>query len=108
MEPDSTLDYLINKLKRINFKDETIKTEFFEKNIDYKFKTSWGVFDNVCWKDIIKYSLGSEYYQHYQLGKLFKSSTNGIYDFIDGGFSFYELPYREDINYLKSETGYGI
>ena len=66
------------------------------------------MFNNVCWKDIIKYSLGSEYYNSYQLGKLFKLSNNGIYDFIVSGVSFDGLPYSEDISYLIRESQHGI
>ena len=106
----TTVDFLINTIKQLDFKDVKIKTIFFERQIEYYFKQCWGVFDNdyVCWKDIIKYSLGSEYYKAYQLGKLFKSSPNGIYDFIDSGVSFYGLPYSENIYYLTEQSQHGI
>ena len=108
MNKVTTVDFLINTIKQIDFNDVKIKTDFFEKHIEYYFKERWGVFDNVCWKDIIKYSLGSEYYNSYQLGKLFKSSRNSIYNFIVSGVSFYGLPYGKNIYYVTQESEHGI
>ena len=107
MNTTTTIDFLINTIKQLDFKDVKIKTKFFKKHIEYNFKNRWGVFNNVCWKNIIKYSLGSEYYKFYQLGKLFKSK-NGIYDFIDSGISFSGLPYSKNYYYVTQESEYGI
>lgn len=52
----------------------------------HKCKEDWHVFDNICWKDTLKYALGSEHYRRLNIGKTFKQ--RGIYTFIVGGLSF--------------------
>ena len=92
------------KLSSINFEN---RIELFKEwTVEYFFKR-YKVFNKVCWKDVIQYSIYSRYYEHYKLGKLFKESINGIYDFIHSGFSFGGLLCSSDV-YLTKGTEHGI
>ena len=94
------INSLIYEIKNINFKTSEIKNNFIEDSVEYTFKKFWGVFDKVSWKDIIKYSICSTDCKYYKLGKLFKQSPNGIYDFIVSGYSF--GPINNSDNYYGS------
>lgn len=48
----------------------------------------WGVFDHLLFRDVLRYTLPADYLRHYKLGRQFKASPNGIYDFVAGGVSF--------------------
>ena len=100
----SQIENTIQKLKKINFDSQSIKTYFLEHSVK-KFKEDWSVFKNVIWKDIIKYSIHSNSLQSLKLGKLFKESTNGIYDYIISGQNYGELV---DGHYSKAESECGI
>lgn len=104
LEQTNKINKLVYFMNNINFDEFKIKNDFIENHVKREFQSNWGVFNNVCWKDIIKYSLGSEFYQYYNIGKLFKA--NGIYDFIVSGISFNKL---NDTNYMDlAESEHGI
>lgn len=101
------IDLLINEITKINFNSPKIKNYFIKNSIEDNFKRTWGVFDKVYWKDIIKYSICSSACKDYKLGKLFKQSPNGIYDFIVGGYSFDSLRFDEE-SYRPYASEHGI
>ena len=76
---------LINNLKSIDFTSEFIKKEFEITINDWK---SYNLFKNTFWRSILSYSFHDNFVKYLKLGKTFKNSENGIYDFIISGYSF--------------------
>lgn len=97
--------FIINSLKLINFDEEQIKNEFKE-HIDSVWKERWLLFDNVIWRYVIEYCLiNSEHCKTIKLGKLFKNSNNGIYDYIKSGISLGQIRINDDILRQDSDQG---
>lgn len=98
----SNIERLIKELKKIDFEEKPLKEHFFGQTIKWIFK-ELSIFENVIWKDIIKYSLNSEL-KDLKLGQTFKDSPNGMYDYIMSGYSFGQLN-NGDYNVVNSDYG---
>lgn len=105
MEYKNICENLIKKLKQIYFNEKEIKREFCDVVLN-TFK-QWDCFKNVQWKYVLNYSIDGDYYKGYRLGKVFKNSPNGIFDYIFSGISFGELSYGMNDGYIQ-ESDHGI
>lgn len=76
---------LANKIKEIEFND-FVKS--FEDRVIYFWKADKQFHANTVWTHIIKYSFHDNITRTLKLGKKFKNSQNGLYDFIVSGYSF--------------------
>lgn len=99
---------LVNKIENENFEDKKIKDVFLKEIVETTFKKKWNIFNNVYWRDILKYSLNSPSCKSLKLGQLFKNSPNGIYDFIVSGISFGGIPYNNSPYYGARNSQQGI
>jgi len=100
------MDKLIQKLKCIRFDDKKVKDTFLDF-MHNNVKDCWDPFRDVVWKDIIYYSIHFPKNKDLKLGKWFKESQNGIYDFITSGFSFGRLEFYETYSYIFN-SNHGI
>jgi hypothetical protein len=102
-----TNDLLIKLIKSKTENNNSVRNV---NHIIYELK-SLKAFENVFWREIIKYSIRSRFYEHYKLGQRFKNSLNGIYDFIINGISFGCLRRQNTTDedyYDIAETSFGI
>ncbi len=83
----------------------TNKLDFNQKDDNWLRK--WNVFNNIKWKNCIKFSLiDSTNCKDIKYGKLFNESHDGIYDFATGIIPFGNLSYN--INSINVCSQHGI